>query len=139
MSTMSLARLLGWFSLALGALEIAIPATLSRWLGLTSGPWLVRSFGVREVVAGLAVLAKPEHPFGASSRVAGDVLDAAVLVPRLSANNPQRGAAWFAFALVLGIAALDVLCASALVGDERRRAQTARRTHAAVSERVVRT
>ena len=137
MSTTSLARLLGWFSLALGALEITIPAMLSRRLGLTSGPWLLRAFGVREVVAGLTVLARPEHAIGASSRVAGDVLDVAVLASRLSAKNARRGAAWFAFALVLGVTALDLLYASALVTDERRRDRTARRTRAAISERVV--
>ena len=48
MSKTNLARLLGWFSLALGALEVATPAILSRWLGLPRGPWLVRRFGMRQ-------------------------------------------------------------------------------------------
>ncbi len=83
------------------------------------------------------MLAKPEHAAGPSSRVAGDVLDIAVLPPRLSAKNAQRGPARFASALALGVTALDLLCVSALVDDERRRDQTARWTHAAASERLV--
>ncbi len=83
------------------------------------------------------MLAKPEHAIGPSFRVAGDVLDIAVLASALSAKTARRGAASFAFAVVLGTTALDVLCLAALASDERRRAQTARRTHAATSERVV--
>ena len=115
--TVTLSRSLGWFSLALGAAEISFPAALSRWLGLAGGPLLVRGFGLREVAAGIVVLARPDHAFGPASRVAGDALDIAVLAPALSRDNPHRGAARFAFAMVLGVTALDLLCTAALAGS----------------------
>ena len=139
MNTIAFARLLGWFSLALGTTEIALPAILSRQLGLSGGPWLVRAFGGREIAAGLTVLAKPEHVVGPAFRVTGDVLDIAVLAAALSSRNPRHGSARIAFALVLGVTAIDILYASSLAIGERRRLRTARRTQVASSERVVRT
>ncbi len=133
MNILTLARLLGWFSLALGAVEVAVPAYLSRRLGLSGGPVLVRAFGVREVAAGLAVLAKSGHAFGPSSRVAGDVLDIAVLARALRRANRRRGAAGVALALVLGVTALDVLCTTALARASTRRRDTARRTRVAIT------
>ena len=128
MNALMVSRALGWFSLALGATEIAVPGVLSRRLGLAGGTHLVRAFGVREMAAGLIVLARPDHAFGASSRVAGDVLDIAVLAQALRPGNARRGAATVALALVLGVTALDVGCAAALASASRRRAQTARRS-----------
>ncbi len=135
MNAVALSRFLGWFSLALGAAEIAVPGFLSRQLGLKGGSLLVRAFGVREVAAGLAVLAKPDNAFGPSSRVAGDVLDIAVLARALTPANPRRTTATVALVMVLGVTALDVLCAAALTTDRSRRQQTARRTRLAISER----
>lgn len=136
MNVLMLSRMLGWFSLILGAMEIAMPATLSRQLGLPGGPWLVRAFGAREVAAGLIVLAEPDHAVGPSSRVAGDVLDLAALAPALSRDNPHRVAAHVALALVLGVTALDILCASTLISDDRRRHRTARQTRVAIPGRA---
>ena len=93
---------------------------------------------MREIVAGLAVLAKPEHAFGSSSQVTGDALDIAVLVPALSPDNPRRVAAQGASALRRGVTVPDILCASALATGSSRRRQTARRTHVAAIERAVR-
>ena len=83
---------------------------------------------MREVAAGLMVLGRPGSALGPGSRIAGDMLDIAVLAPALASVNPQRGAARVALARVVGITALDILCTSALVGGERRRQRTARRT-----------
>ena len=137
MSTIWLSRMLGWFSLGLGAMEISLPGFLSRQLGLAGGPLLVRAFGVREVAAGLTVLAKPDHTSGPALRVAGDVLDIAVLAYASRPGNPRRGAAQVALVMVLGVTALDVLCTSALAAATTRRLQTARRTRVALSEHPV--
>ncbi len=136
MKPVMLARMLGWFSLALGATEIALPAFLSRQLGLAGGKHLVRAFGAREIGAGLMVLAKPDHAFGPSSRIVGDALDIAVLAQALGRANPRRGAARIALGLVLGVTALDILCASALAKASVARRETARRTRSAPSERL---
>ena len=120
MNAVTLARALGWFSLALGATEVAMPGMLRRGLGLSRGPWLVRAFGLREIAAGAVVLARPGHAAGPAVRVAGDALDIAVLAEALRPANPRRGAAGVALVLVLGVTALDVLCTSALAASARR-------------------
>lgn len=131
MNTLTLSRLLGWFSLVLGGLEIAAPGMLASRLGLRGGRWLVRGFGAREVAAGLMVLARPDATLGPAARIAGDALDIAVLLPALLPSNPKSGAARVAFVLVAGITALDIFCTAALASDEKRRAQTAQRTRIA--------
>ncbi len=125
MNTIGLARILGWFSLGLGALEMAAPAFLARQLGLRGRKNLVRAFGLREVMAGAVVLAKPWSATGPGLRVAGDALDLAVLATALGSANRHRGAASVAMALVAGIAVLDVVCASGLVAADRRALRTA--------------
>lgn len=137
MNAVMLARLLGWFSLGLGAAEVVAPAALSRRLGLGSGPWLVRAFGLREIAAGLTVLAKPESTLGPVARVGGDILDIAALVPALAPSNRNKGAAQVALALVLGITALDLVCVSALASGNRQRERTARRTHVKPGQRAL--
>ena len=127
MNALMLSRFLGWFSLGLGSAEAIRPHIMARTLGLFGKAWLLRAFGVREIAAGLTVLAKPDQALGPILRVAGDVLDLAALAPALSRHNRQREAAQLAFAMVLGVTALDVFCAAALVAGERRRAATAAR------------
>ena len=127
MNGLTLSRFLGWFSLGIGTMEVLAPRALSRTLGLFGESWIVRAFGVREIAVGLTVLAKPEQPIGPVLRVAGDVLDLAVLAPALSARNGHRSAAQFAFVTVLAVTAVDVVCASALISGERRRAATSHR------------
>ena len=114
MEPIVLARCLGWFSLALGAVEIAVPNTLIRMLGVRGGQALMRGFGAREVAAGLVVLANPSSPVGPAMRLGGDALDIAVLGDALSPRNPRRVAAGVALALVVGAAILDAVCAKAL-------------------------
>ena len=136
MNLLLLSRALGWFSLGLGAAEIALPGILSRGLGLPGGPWLVAGFGAREIAAGLAVLAVPNSPAGPAARVLGDALDLAVLAPALSPRNRRQGAAEIAFVLVAGITALDVFCAVSLARRGQRRAQTADRTYVGPDPRI---
>ena len=138
MNSLVMSRFLGWLSLGLGALETAAPHALARALGLFGEAWLVRAFGFREIAAGVTVLAKPDHPVGPMLRVAGDVLDLAVLVPALSSRNKRSNAAHIAFVMVFGVTALDVVCASALVAGERRRAATAERARLRRPAQIVR-
>ena len=130
MNTIMLSRLLGWFSLGLGAMEVAIPRTLSRRLGLR-GPWLVRAFGLREIAAGLTILTRPDSTIGPAARVGGDLLDIAVLAEAVVGPNKRREEAELALALVLGITGLDIFCTGALIAGERRRHATALRTRVA--------
>ncbi|GGE09234.1 hypothetical protein GCM10011390_30420 [Aureimonas endophytica] len=110
----ALAQGLGWFSLALGALEILAPERLDRALGIGHHETATRAYGLREVAAGLGILLSRDPTPWIWSRVAGDALDLASLAPALRPANPQRPYAIGAFANVAAIAALDLVCALAL-------------------------
>ncbi|MBV8511626.1 MAG: hypothetical protein JO289_15830 [Xanthobacteraceae bacterium] len=105
-----LARALGWFSIGLGLAELIAPNSITRALGLRGKEGLVRSYGAREIAAGVLSLST-EKQAGLWSRVAGDGLDAATLASGLRNDNPQRNNVAFALMMVLGIAALDIAVA----------------------------
>jgi hypothetical protein len=111
----SLARPLGWFSLALGAAELLAPRKIAAANGAPEAKPIVRGFGAREIAAGAAVLAKPRSPVPFLARAAGDVLDmgAAGLAAR-KAEGGKRKVALASFATVTAFLALDLLVARAL-------------------------
>ncbi|WP_061933200.1 hypothetical protein [Aureimonas sp. AU22] len=111
-----LARGLGWFSIALGLLELAAPRRLREETGLPAPAGLVRAFGWREIATGVAILASRRPVAMVWGRVAGDMADLAVLAPTLRPDNPHRLGGGGALAMVAAITALD-LCI-ALQGDE---------------------
>ena len=127
MNAIVLARLLGWSSFALGAVEIAAPSALARNLGLPGGAALVRGFGLRELIAGFTIFGKPWSPLGPWSRVAGDAMDLVALSVALRPNNRHRRTAAVATVVVASITALDLLCAVRLSQRERHALQTAQR------------
>ena len=114
-----LARALGWFSLGLGAMELLAPGAITRCLGLQGKEGLVRAYGAREIMAGVPTLSMDKH-VGLTSRVAGDMLDMATLLPALKADNPKRGNAFLALVAVATVTALDVIALSAFAGVHRR-------------------
>lgn len=108
---------LGWFSIALGVAELAAPHSVARLIGVTPTEktlTTLRSYGAREVGAGLAILAQPDRPAWLWSRVAGDALDLTTLGAAMNAPTTDKRRAMFATAAVLGVTALDVLCARRL-------------------------
>ena len=124
-STRTLAQGLGYFSLALGAIELFAPRALGRALGMEEHTGLLQAYGAREIATGIGILTARDPTPWVWGRVAGDGLDLATLAPALSDDNPQRGAAGVAMAAVAGVALLDVLCARALSaeGEEENRAR----------------
>jgi hypothetical protein len=104
--TRKLARALGWFSIGLGAMEILAPGALARFLG-SERRGLIRSFGLREVAAGVGILAGKRVAPWIWARVAGDVLDLAAL--GFAIARGQRRNALAATGAVAGVTALDVL------------------------------
>ena len=105
-----LARAHGRFSIGLGLAELIAPNSITRALGLRGKEGLVRSYGAREIAAGVLSLSTAKQA-GLWSRVAGDGLDAATLASGLRNDNPQRNNVAFALMMVLGIAALDIAVA----------------------------
>ena len=77
-----LARGLGWFSIALGTLELLAPHRVTNALGMQGREGLVRAYGVRELLAGVMTLLV-EKKAGLWSRVVGDGLDMATLLGHL--------------------------------------------------------
>ncbi|MDO9711907.1 hypothetical protein [Paracraurococcus lichenis] len=108
-----LARGLGWFSIGLGVAELVAPHVITRTLGLEGREGLVRAFGVREIGHGVMSLSVDKQ-VGVWSRVGGDLLDIATVLPALSPSNRQRGNAELAFLLLLGITVLDLACAQSV-------------------------
>jgi uncharacterized membrane protein len=108
---------LGWFSIALGVAELAAPYSVARFIGVAPTDQTIttlRAYGAREVGNGMAILAQPDRAAWLWSRAAGDALDLASLG---AAPTTDRGRATLAAAAVLGVAALDVLCARQLSED----------------------
>lgn len=119
-----LARALGWFSIGLGLAEVLAPRTLTRALGMEGKETLVRSYGVRELGAGVLSLS-PDKQIGLWSRVAGDGLDIATLGAAYRDSNPKKDNVGIALAMVLGITVLDVVAAQATTSRHARsRGQT---------------
>jgi hypothetical protein len=119
-----LARGLGWFSIALGSVEVLAPHALSRWLGMKDSEPLLQAYGVREIATGVGILASDNPSGWVWGRVAGDGLDLATLASGLNERRADKGYAGLAMAAVLGVTALDVLCARSLAReDEHARSQ----------------
>jgi uncharacterized membrane protein len=125
-----LAMGLGWFSVALGTAELLAPRGVARLIGLRPTEErisVMRGYGAREIANGLAILAQPDQARWVWARVGGDALDLASLGAATRSNNTSSGRAAFATLSVLGVTALDVMCAQRLsrqngVQKNRRRA-----------------
>jgi hypothetical protein len=108
-----MARSLGWFSCALGAVELFFPGVLTRSLGLEGKEGLLRAYGAREILAGVQTLSIDKE-IGLASRIAGDMLDLATLMPALSERNPKQANAMAAFGAVLAVTVLDCIAYAAV-------------------------
>lgn len=113
---------LGWLSLGLGVAGLAAPKYVARWLGLPKGQRterVLRAVGVREIVCGIGLLARGEPSSWTWARVAGDIVDIALLGRNIAGNAkaPQRALA--ATAAIVGVALLDTKTAVELSQDNR--------------------
>lgn len=110
----ALSNALGWFSLALGASELAMPRKLASLIGIEpdgATPVVLRLLGVREIVAGLGVLMQPQRPMPLWSRVAGDLVDLGLLGLAAGTKRTSGIRVAGAVAAVAGVMAIDVLAA----------------------------
>jgi len=108
------ARGLGWFSIGLGAAELLAPGMIARVAGSRNHKSLMRMYGLRELAAGVGILATSRPAPWLWARVAGDMLDLASLgsVAADARNGP--GKALFSIASVAGVTVLDVCTAAKL-------------------------
>lgn len=108
------ARLLGWFSIALGATELLAPRAVARATGATPTPdGVVRAYGLREIGVGVALLNARDPAPWLWLRVAGDVLDAATVAAAATDRGGRRPTtrALVSLAALGGVLALDAACA----------------------------
>ena len=116
------ARLLGWFSIGIGLVEMASPGALGRYLGLDNRRGLIRAYGLRELTAGIALLAGgPRMVQWLWNRVGGDIMDIVTLAPATTRFDPRRKRARGAMAAVAGITALDIFEALFFSSPDRAR------------------
>jgi hypothetical protein len=99
---------LGWFSIALGAMELAAPSLVNRACGLRARDGMVRLYGLREIACGVAILAGRDPRPWLWARVGGDMVDLASLALADKSHAVRTG---LAAANVAAVTALDVYAA----------------------------
>jgi hypothetical protein len=106
---------LGYFSLALGLLEIAAPGRLARWLGLDGKTvkTVITLFGARELLAGAMLLRGPGVSTNVWNRVIGDGIDLAALGLAFTRSERKTAVAG-GLGFVAGATLLDVVTARGL-------------------------
>ena len=103
-----LANALGWFSVGLGVMQLLMPRTLCRLIGVNTHPILMRLFGARELASGIGILSQHEgKDRWLKARVAGDALDLAALGGAMVSSS-NKGRVAFATASVAGVTAADI-------------------------------
>jgi uncharacterized membrane protein len=75
--------------------------------------------GVREIAAGIAVLTEKTPKRSMMGRVAGDVMDLALLSSGLTSEEADKGRVGTAIGVVAGITALDVICTAQLQSSSK--------------------
>ncbi|MBX6367208.1 MAG: hypothetical protein IRZ04_04460 [Rhodospirillales bacterium] len=114
-----LARGLAWFGIGLGLAQLLAPKRVARASGLYDHSYLP-AFGVREIASGIGILARARPSGWLWARVAGDVVDLAVLGGAFATHKRTKGRLAVAAAAVAGVALLDVLCAARMSNEPRR-------------------
>jgi len=117
-----LARLLGWFGIAVGIAEVIAPRRTAALMGTprrSTGALPV--LGAREIASGVGILASGRPTGWLWTRVLGDLIDLAVLGRSLrgARRSWRRPRLLGSIGAVLAVAALDVL--TAWVFTQRRR------------------
>jgi hypothetical protein len=118
----TLARLLGWFGIALGVAEVIAPRRTAALMGAPRRSTdALPALGAREIASGVGILASGRPTGWLWTRVLGDAIDLAVLGRSLrgSRRSPRRLRLLSAIGAVLAVAVLDVL--TAWVFTQRRR------------------
>lgn len=106
-----LATALGWFSIGLGIAQLLAPRRMAYASGVGSERTpLLRALGAREIASGVGILSRRQRPAWLWSRVAGDVMDIAILAAaaRTAVGAQQRRRVAIAAAAVTGVTAADI-------------------------------
>ncbi len=99
---------LGWLSMGLGVAACLAPRALGRVSGVGERSDLLRVLGLRELASGVGLLTQRNRTPWLFARVAGDVMDLALLLSAIGPENPHRHRALAALGIVGAITAADV-------------------------------
>jgi hypothetical protein len=118
-ATAKLAKGLGVFSIALGLSELLMPAQVGELIGVSQR---FRAFlpllGLREIAHGIGILSQQKPTESVWSRVGGDAIDLAYLGAAFMAPENNKNRLTGATLAVLGVTALDIMCAQALSAED---------------------
>lgn len=118
-ATGKFAKGLGYFSIGLGLAELLMPGRMGRMIGVSDRH---RAFlpvlGLREIAHGVAILRQQKPTESVWSRVGGDAIDLAFLGTAFSSPETNKNRLTVATLAVLGVTALDVVCAQQLSGQD---------------------
>jgi uncharacterized membrane protein len=106
---------LGAFSVGLGLAELMAPQGVASLIGVPNNRrtrLLLRALGVRELLAGVGLLAQPRSATWLWSRVVGDAMDLALLGNGFTKRRARLGRLIAATAAVAGVTAIDTLSAA---------------------------
>jgi uncharacterized membrane protein len=111
---------LGWLSIGLGVAQLVAPRQVARLVGIDeesdTNRLALRAIGLRELACGMGLLSHSRAALWAGVRVAGDLMDLALLGSALDARRSDRG---HLLAAAAGVAAIGVIDA-AMAGAARR-------------------
>lgn len=112
---------LGLFSIGLGLAEVIAPRHVNGLVGIRDPrrARITRALGARKIVTGLGVLTRRRPGPWLWARVAGDVVDLALLGAAFASTRARGGRIATAIGAVLGVGVLDVLVASRATGQVR--------------------
>ena len=115
MKDVEAARDLGWLSIGIGLVELLATKPVEKVMGLDNhqNSGILRMMGVREIMQGVDIFSHKDPTPGVWARVAGDVLDTALLgVAAMKTKSPSRFAMVAGLVMAIGVA--DVLVATKL-------------------------
>jgi hypothetical protein len=116
-----LAKNLGYFSIALGMVELMAPRALCNAIGLRGMEPVIRAYGAREIATGVAILTSHDPEPWIWARVAGDVADIATVATGLQQDNARTENNLLALAALGAVTAVDVACARGLNAEKGNR------------------
>lgn len=112
-----LATGLAWVGLGLGAAMLGAPRRVADLAGLPDDEDIRQALlavGLREVASGLGILLSRDPAGWVKARAGGDAMDIALLASAYASPRARNDRVSLALAAVLGVAALDLLCARQL-------------------------
>jgi hypothetical protein len=116
-----LAKNLGYFSIALGMVELMAPRALCNAIGLRGMEPVIRAYGAREIATGVAILTSHDPEPWIWARIAGDVADIATVATGLQQDNARTENNVMALAALAAVTAVDVACARGLNAEKGNR------------------